>query len=44
MKGHEIYRFMFAEGAIHALRQVISGLAWPYKSASFLTTKCLSAA
>lgn len=44
MKGREIYRFMFAEGPVGVLRQLISGFAWPYEGASLLTTKCLSAA
>lgn len=44
MKGHEIYRFMFAEGPVRELRQLISGFVWPYKGVLLLTTKCLSAA
>lgn len=43
MKGCGIYCFMFAEGPIHVLQQLISGFVWPYKGVSFLTTKCLSA-
>lgn len=44
MKGREIYRFMFAEGPVGVLRQLISSFVWPYKGVSLLTTKCLSAA
>lgn len=44
MKGREIYLFMFAEGPVGVLRQLISGFVRPYKGVLLLTTKCLSAA
>lgn len=44
MKGREIDCFMFAEGLVGVLRQLISSFVWPYKGVSLLTTKCLSAA